>query len=81
MGHAGKALKEVLKNYQISQNRLAVELGIGRSNVYRWVHEIRDPTAETVRDIIKVLRKINPAAVDDFIGLYLDADPLEEEKS
>ncbi|NES84912.1 MAG: helix-turn-helix transcriptional regulator [Moorea sp. SIO2B7] len=71
MGQAGKALKTVLEAYDISQNRLATELGIGRSNVYRWVHEIRDPTAETVRDIVQVLRRINPAAVDDFIRLYL----------
>ncbi|MEQ9481837.1 MAG: hypothetical protein RIG27_06050 [Coleofasciculus sp. F4-SAH-05] len=37
MGQAGKALKKVLETYEISQYRLAAELGIGRSNVYRWL--------------------------------------------
>jgi plasmid maintenance system antidote protein VapI len=46
MGQAGKALKKVLETYDISQYRLAAALGVGRSNVYRWVNEIRDPTAE-----------------------------------
>lgn len=78
MGQAGKALKKVLKTYEISQYRLAAELGIGRSNVYRWVNEVRDPTAETVKDIVQVLRKINSAAAQEFIRLYLDESDEDE---
>ncbi|MFB8789993.1 MAG: helix-turn-helix transcriptional regulator [Potamolinea sp.] len=80
MGQAGKALKKVLETYDISQYRLAAELGIGRSNVYRWVNEIRDPTAETVKDVVEVLRKINSAAAEEFIRLYLGGDSVEDEK-
>ncbi|MGB3615253.1 MAG: helix-turn-helix transcriptional regulator [Elainellaceae cyanobacterium] len=40
MGRAGKALRQVLEDYGISQNRVAVEIGIVRSNVYRWVNEM-----------------------------------------
>lgn len=71
MGQAGKALKKVLEIHDISQYRLSTELGIGRSNVYRWVNEVRDPTAETVKEIVDVLRAINPDAAKDFIELYL----------
>ncbi len=42
MGKAGKALRQVLEDCSISQNRVAVEMGIGRSNVYRWVNEVRE---------------------------------------
>jgi phosphoribosylformylglycinamidine (FGAM) synthase PurS component len=55
-------------------------LGLGRSNVYRWVNEVRDPTAETVKDIVQVLRKINPTAAEDFIQLYLGSDSAEDEE-
>ncbi|HAA30995.1 MAG TPA: XRE family transcriptional regulator [Cyanobacteria bacterium UBA8553] len=79
MGQAGKALKKVLETYDISQYRLAAELGIGRSNVYRWVNEVRDPTAETVKDIVDVLRKINSAAAQEFILLYLGGGSAEDE--
>ena len=78
MGQAGKALKRVLETYEISQYRLAAELGIGRSNVYRWVNEVRDPTAETVKDIVDVLRKINSAAAEEFIQLYLGGNSIED---
>lgn len=71
MGKAGKALKTVLETYNISQNRLAEALGIGRSNVYRWVNEIRDPTAETVIEVVKVLKDMEPAAAEEFVRLYI----------
>ncbi len=80
MGQAGKALKQVLETYEIRQYRLAAELGLGRSNVYRWVNEVRDPTAETVKDIVQVLRKINPTAAEDFIQLYLGSGSAEDEE-
>lgn len=79
MGQAGRALKKVLETYEISQYRLAAELGIGRSNVYRWVNEVRDPTAETVKDVVEVLRKINPAAAEEFIRLYLGGGSVEDQ--
>jgi transcriptional regulator with XRE-family HTH domain len=71
MGKAGEALRQVLETYGISQNKLAVILGIERGSVYRWVHEIRDPTAETVREIVKALQGIEPAAAETFVELYL----------
>jgi len=71
MGRVGKALKQVLKNYDISQNKLAVALGVRRSVVYRWYHELTDPTAETVADIAQALHSINPSAAAELIQLYL----------
>ncbi|MEH2273264.1 helix-turn-helix transcriptional regulator [Nostoc sp.] len=80
MGKAGKALKQVLEIYGISQNKLAVTMGTGRPNVHRWVNEIRDPVAETVLEIRDALKKINPAAAEEFIRLYLgDADKDEQQ--
>lgn len=77
MGRAGKALKQVLERYDISQNRLAVTMGIGRSNVHRWVNEIRDPVAEAVYEIRKALLSINPEAAEEFIRLFLEAPDLD----
>ncbi|MGH7999199.1 MAG: helix-turn-helix domain-containing protein [Brasilonema sp.] len=80
MGKAGKALKQVLETYEISQNKLAVTMGTGRSNVHRWVNELMDPVADAVLDIRNALGKINPAAAQEFIRLYLD-DSTEDEQS
>ncbi|HEY9707677.1 MAG TPA: helix-turn-helix transcriptional regulator [Oculatellaceae cyanobacterium] len=71
MGRAGKALKQTLETYDISQNKLAVALGVERNKVFRWFHEQVDPTAETVADIVKALNNINPAAANAFIELYV----------
>lgn len=71
MGRSGQALKEVLNTYGISQNKLAVMLGVTRGSVYRWVHEIRAPTAETVVQILEALKQLNPDAAKEFIQLYL----------
>ncbi|HLO85262.1 MAG TPA: helix-turn-helix transcriptional regulator [Nostocaceae cyanobacterium] len=71
MGRAGKALKQTLETYNISQNSLAVELGIERTKVFRWYHEQIDPTAETVAKIVIALNQINPSAAKNFIKLYL----------
>jgi transcriptional regulator with XRE-family HTH domain len=71
MGRAGQALKQILEKYGISQNSLAVALGVERGSVYRWVHEIRDPNAETVVEIVKALRAINSSAAEEFVQLYL----------
>ena len=80
MGKTEKAIKQVLETYNISQNRLAVTMGVARSNIHRWVNENRDPVAEAVLDIRKALWQINPDAAGDFIRLYLDdwEEKLEE---
>jgi transcriptional regulator with XRE-family HTH domain len=78
MGKAGKALKQVLEIHGISQNKLAVTIGTGRSNVHRWVNEMTDPVAEAVLEIRDALKKINPSAAEDFIRLYL-GDASEDE--
>jgi transcriptional regulator with XRE-family HTH domain len=71
MGRAGKALKCVLKNYGISQNQLAITMGIDRSNVSRWVSGSRDPSAEAVAQIKQALSVLRPPAAEDFVQLYL----------
>ena len=79
MGRAGKALKRVLEDYDITQNRLAVVMGITRSSVHRWVYEIGDPVADAVIEIRNALQKINPEAAEEFIRLYLGESIKNEE--
>ncbi len=79
MGKAGKALRQVLETYGISQYQLAAAMGIGRSNVSRWASEVRDPGGETILQIRRALQKIEPAAGEEFIRLYLD-DSMEDEE-
>lgn len=71
MGKAGKALRQVLEKYGISQYRLASTLGIERNNVSRWVREERDPTAERVVDIVKALAEMNADAAREFVQIYI----------
>lgn len=78
MGKAGKALKQVLETYKISQNRLAVTMGIARSTVSHWFNETRDPSAEAVTEVIKALNQLDKAAAREFISLYLE-DNLRED--
>jgi predicted transcriptional regulator len=56
----GKALRQALETYSISQNKLPVTLGVDRSMI-KWYYEQRDPTAETVVQIAEALKSINPA--------------------
>lgn len=72
MGKAGTVLKQVLEVYGISQNKLAVAMGIGRSSVNRWVNDNRDPSGDVILEIRKGLREIAPEAAEEFIRLYLD---------
>ena len=81
MGRAGKALKKVLEAHNISQNRLAVTMGVGRSNVHRWVYEVTDPVAEAVIEIRNALHQIEPSAADEFIKLYLGEATEHEAQS
>lgn len=81
MGKAGKALRQVLSTYGISQNRLAVTMGINRSTVHQWVNEISDPLAEAVTQIIKALREMNETAAEDFVDLYLERKSFPDDSS
>jgi transcriptional regulator with XRE-family HTH domain len=75
MGKAGKALRQVLEHHKISQNRLAVTMGINRSTLHQWFREITDPSAESVTEVIIALRQIDQAAATEFINLYLELHP------
>lgn len=79
MGKAGKALRQVLQAYKISQNKLAVVMGIGRSTMHYWYSGTSVPSADAVLEIRKGLRSINPSAADDFIRLYLDESDEESD--
>ncbi len=70
MGRASDALKQVLDAYSISQNKLAVTMGISRANVGRWYHGL-DPSAENIAQITQALKMLNPLAAKDFVRLYL----------
>ena len=71
MGRAGQALKETLATYDISQNKLAITMGMERTVIYRWVHELVDPTGETIVEIVRGLNALDPDAAKAFIALYL----------
>ena len=79
MGSASQALRKVLESYEISQNRLAVVMGISRANVGRWFHGL-DPSAENIAEITKALKQINLDAAKEFVYLYL-GEILEEDES
>lgn len=70
MGRASDALKQVLDTYSISQNKLAVTMGISRANVGRWYHGL-DPSAENIAQITQALKTLNSAAAREFVRLYL----------
>jgi len=71
MARAGKALKQVLETYKISQNKVAVAMGINRSTMNQWVNEVSDPLADSIPDIVAALRSLDAAAADEFLRLYL----------
>jgi transcriptional regulator with XRE-family HTH domain len=81
MGRAGKALRQVLEKYGISQNRLAVTMGLARSTVNQWFNEITDPSAESVIQIITALETLNEAAAREFVALYLGRIAPDGERS
>ena len=57
MGRASQALKQVLDTYAISQNKLAVTLGIDRSAVFKWVHDQREPSSERIVEITQAVKE------------------------
>ena len=79
MGKAGKALRQVLKTYGISQNQLAIAMGINPTNVSSWVSESRDPSAEAAVEIRQGLQKLDPAAAEEFVMLYMYESSKDEE--
>jgi len=80
MGKAGRALKQVLKTYGITQNQLALTMGTDRSNVNRWVAETRDPSGEAIAAIKAALEKLEPEAADEFVRLFLYSNLGEVEE-
>lgn len=81
MGKLGKALKQVLEKHSISQNQLAVSMGIDRSNISRWVSGERDPLSDVAPQIRQALEKMNSIAAEDFVKMYLyDLDQNEPVK-
>jgi predicted transcriptional regulator len=71
MGKAGKVLRKVLQTHEISQNKLAVAMGLRNTVIARWYHEQVDPNSETVVNIVTALQKLNPDAAKEFVQLYL----------
>ncbi|MFQ4135323.1 transcriptional regulator [Nodosilinea sp. PGN35] len=63
----------MLDTYGISQNQLAGAMGIERGSVSRWYHDKRDPTAETVVEIVEALKSLNYQAAEKFVQLYLSS--------
>jgi transcriptional regulator with XRE-family HTH domain len=77
MGKASQSLRWVLEKYKISQNKLAVTMGISRANVGRWFHGL-DPSAENIAEITKALKQIDREAAREFVQQYL-GEILEED--
>ncbi len=80
MGRASDALKQVLDTYSISQNKLAVTMGISRANVGRWYHGL-DPSAENIAQITQALKILNPLAAKEFVRLYLGSIVEDDQPS
>jgi transcriptional regulator with XRE-family HTH domain len=78
MGRASQALKQVLERYEITQNKLAVAMGISRANVGRWFHGL-DPSAENIVAITQALKAIDLNAAKEFVRLYLGEIVEDEE--
>lgn len=78
MGKAGQALRQVLEAYKISQNRLAVTMGVGRSTVHYWFSGTQDPSAEAVTQIVEALQTIDRSAAKEFVRLYLGEIVLDD---
>lgn len=77
MGKAGQVLRQVLEEYEVSQYSLAMALNIERNSVYRWANEKRDPSAETVLEIVRALKELKPEAAKAFVELYLGEEVQE----
>lgn len=47
--------------------------------IYKWFHVERNPTAETVADIVEALKTLNDQAAEEFVQLYL-GDMLKDKE-
>jgi len=72
MAKVGKALRQALERYGISQTKLATTMGLKLAVVNSWVTENRTPSADRVLDIRDALQSIDPRAAEEFIRLYLE---------
>lgn len=77
MSKAGRTLRQVLTAYGISQNQLAVAMGINRSTIFHWVNETRDPASDALLNIRNGLQEIDPDAAEAFIRWYLAIEERE----
>jgi hypothetical protein len=55
-------------------------MGVGRSNVHRWVYEAADPVGDAILEIRNGLQTINPEAAEEFIRLYLASNSVGDEE-
>ena len=78
MGKAGFVLREVLTTHGISQNKLAIAMGVRSSVVYRWFNERIDPTGDTLVKIVEALKTLDREAAKEFVWRYL-GEILEDE--
>jgi DNA-binding XRE family transcriptional regulator len=71
MGKAGYVLRQVLEEFEVIQYSLAAALDIERNSVYRWANEKSDPSGETIVEIVRALKTLNPPAAKAFVERYL----------
>jgi DNA-binding XRE family transcriptional regulator len=71
MGKAGQVLRQVLEEFEVSQYSLAAALDIERNSVYRWANEKSDPSGETIVEIVRALKTLQPLAAKAFVERYL----------
>ena len=72
MSKANEALKQVLEQYGISHNRLAVTMGVERYVVQSWTEGFVEVVAEQVPEVLVALETLEPGARELFLRLYLD---------
>jgi DNA-binding transcriptional regulator YdaS (Cro superfamily) len=68
----------VLEAYGISENKLALAMGIRRSSINHWINESRDSAPDAVLEIRKGLQRIEPRLVEEFTRLYWDESQEDE---
>mgnify|MGYP001791924023 CR=1 FL=1 len=71
MGKARKVLRQVLDEYEMSLYSLAAALNIERNSVYRWVNEKSDSSGETILDLVRALKTLQPEVAKAFANRYL----------
>jgi DNA-binding phage protein len=49
-------------------------MGVGRNSVYRWCSGKIDPTGDTILEIVRVLKTINPEAAEAFANQYIGSE-------